>query len=168
VSLERYKLAKKETKKTVQNARAKVYKEVYEKLDTKELEKDIYRIARIRKRKTRDFCTLKYVKNEHHKVLVRHEEIKERWREYFDILFNGSSTQDLSDLTIQCQDMNCNNMRRISESEIKEALTRMKSRSVVGPNGIPIEVWRCLGEMGVRWLTNFFNKIWLTKKVPNE
>jgi len=36
-------------------------------------------------------------------------------------------------------------MRRISESEIKEALKRMKSGKAVGPDGIPIEVWRCLG-----------------------
>ena len=42
VSFERYKLAKKKTKIVVQNARAKVYKEVYEKLDTKEVEKNIY------------------------------------------------------------------------------------------------------------------------------
>ena len=59
-------------------------------------------------------------------------------------------------------------MRRISESEVKEALKRMKSRKVVGSDGIPIEVWRCLEEMGVRWLTNLFNKIWLTKKMSNE
>jgi len=39
VSFERYKLAKKEAKGVVQNARAKVYKEVYEKLVTKEVEK---------------------------------------------------------------------------------------------------------------------------------
>ena len=39
ISFERYKLAKKEAKKTVQNARAKVYKKVYEKLDTKEVER---------------------------------------------------------------------------------------------------------------------------------
>jgi len=90
------------------------------------------------------------VKNEDQKVLVRDEEIKERWREYFDKLFNGSSTQDLDDLTIQCQDMNRNYMHRISESEVKEALKRMKSRKAVGPDGIPIEVWRCLGEVGVR------------------
>jgi len=44
VSFERYKLAKKEAKKVVQNARAKVYKEVYEKLNIKEVEKDIYRL----------------------------------------------------------------------------------------------------------------------------
>ena len=30
--------------------------------------------------------------------------------------------------------------------EVKEALKWMKSRKAVGPDGIPIEVWRCLGE----------------------
>ena len=102
MSFERYKLAKKEAKKAVQNVRAKVYKEVYEKLDTKEVEKDI---ARIRERKTRDLCTMRCVKDEDQKILVRDEEIKERWRENFEKLFNGSSTQDLDDLTIQCQDL---------------------------------------------------------------
>jgi len=50
VSFEKYELTKKEAKKAVQNARAKVYKEVHEKLDTKDVENDIYRIARIRER----------------------------------------------------------------------------------------------------------------------
>ena len=41
--------------------------------------------------------------------------------------------RDLDGLTIQCQDMNRNYMHRISESEVEEALKRMKSRKVVGP-----------------------------------
>ena len=86
------------------------------------------------------------------------KKIKERWKEYFDKLFNSSSTQDLDDLTIQCKDMNHNYMRRISESKV-EALKRMKLRKVVGPDGVSIEVWRCLGEVGMRWLTNLFKKI---------
>ena len=65
---------------------------------------------------------MRYIKNEDQKVLVRDEEIKERWRVYFDKLFNGSSTQDLDDLTIQCQDMNHNYMRRISQFEVKRGL----------------------------------------------
>ena len=68
MSFERYKLAKKESKKAVQNVRAKVYKEVYEKLDTKDVEKDIYRIARIQDRKTRDLCTVRCVKDKDQKV----------------------------------------------------------------------------------------------------
>jgi len=71
-------------------------------------------------------------------------------REYFDRLFNGKSTQDLGDLTIQWQDVNHNFMCRISESEVKEALKRMKSRKVVGSDEIPIEIWRFLGDMSVR------------------
>ena len=77
VSFERHKLAK---KKAVQNVKAKVYKEIYEKLDTKEVEKDKYRIAQIRERKTRNLCTVRCVKVEGQKVLVQEEEIKERWR----------------------------------------------------------------------------------------
>ena len=50
-----------------------MYKEVYKKLDTKEVEKDIYRIARIRDRKTRDLCTVRCVKDDDQKVLVRGE-----------------------------------------------------------------------------------------------
>ena len=57
-----------------------MYKKVYEKLDTKKVEKDIYRIARIRERKTRDLCTVRCVKDEDHRVLVQDKEIKERWR----------------------------------------------------------------------------------------
>ena len=113
---------------------------MYEKLDTKEVKKDIYRIVRIRERKTRDLCTVRYVNNEDQKVLVRDEEIKKRWREYFDKLFNCSSTQDLDELAIQCQDMNRNYMRRISEPKIKDVLKRMKSKKTVGPYEIPIEV----------------------------
>ena len=55
-----------------------MYKEVYEKLDTKEVDKDIYRIAPIKERKTRDLCTMRCVKDQDQKVLVRNEEIKER------------------------------------------------------------------------------------------
>jgi len=45
--------------------------------------------------------------------------------------------------------MNCNYIHRISESKVKEALKRMKSRNVIGPDEIHIEVWRCLGEMDI-------------------
>ena len=77
-------------------------------------------------RKTRDLCTVRCVKDEDQKVLVRNEKNQERWREYFDRLFNDSSTQDLGDLIFQYQNMNRNYMRRISESEVKEALKRME------------------------------------------
>jgi len=32
----------------------------------------------------------------------------------------------------------------------------MKSGKAVGPDSIPVEVWKSLGEEGVAWLTGFF------------
>lgn len=46
-------------------------------------------------------------------------------------------------------------------------LKRIKKRNV-NPNKNPTEVWRYLGEMRVRWLINFFNKIWQTKMMASE
>ncbi|KAL6557759.1 Protein Ycf2 [Orobanche minor] len=44
---------------------------------------------------------------------------------------------------------------------------KMGSKKAEGPDGIPIEVWRCLGERGIDWLTMLFNKIWRSNKMPS-
>ena len=47
-------------------------------------------------------------------------------------------------------------MRRIQESEVKEALKRMKGGKATDPDGIPVEVWRCLGDIAIVWLNKNF------------
>ena len=59
-------------------------------------------------------------------------------------------------------------MRRIWPCEFKEVLRRMKTRKAVGSNAIPIEVWKCLGEFMVNWLTKLFDKIWQSNKMSDE
>lgn len=44
-------------------------------------------------------------------------------------------------------------LRRISVTEVKEALKRMKIGKALGPDGIPIEAWKCMGDDGLSWLT---------------
>ena len=44
----------------------------------------------------------------------------------------------------------------------------MKRGKAVGPDGIPVEVWKSLGEDGVAWLTNFLKVIFKTGKMPQE
>ena len=48
------------------------------------------------------------------------------------------------------------------------ALKKMKLGRALGPDDIPIEVWKCLGDVGVSWLTKIFNKIIVTKKMQDE
>jgi hypothetical protein len=59
-------------------------------------------------------------------------------------------------------------VRRIQESEVKDALKRMKGGKVMSPDGIPIEVWRTLGDVAIVWLTKLFNLIFRSNKMPDE
>ena len=43
----------------------------------------------------------------------------------------------------------------------------MKSGKAVGPDDLPIEVCRCMGEVGVQWLTRLFNRIFENRKMPD-
>ena len=48
-------------------------------------------------------------------------------------------------------DLNRCFVHRIQESEVKEALKRMKGGKAMGLDGIPIEVWKCLGDIAIVW-----------------
>jgi hypothetical protein len=71
----------------------------------------------------RDFNQIKCIKDETDRLLMKDDEIKNRWREYFDKLFIGEREK----ITIELDDSNDTNRRfvwRIQESEVKEALKR--------------------------------------------
>jgi hypothetical protein len=59
-------------------------------------------------------------------------------------------------------------VHRTQESEVKEALKRMKGGKAMGPDGIPIEVWKCLGDIAIVRLTKLFNHIFRSNKMPDE
>nr|GEX50182.1 hypothetical protein [Tanacetum cinerariifolium] len=61
---ERYKEAKKEAKKAVARVKEKAYEDLYKRLDSKEGENDIYRIAKARDRKKTNLGNVKFIKDE--------------------------------------------------------------------------------------------------------
>ncbi|GJN09315.1 hypothetical protein PR202_ga27312 [Eleusine coracana subsp. coracana] len=140
-NIEGYKIAKTAAKRAVSVAKGQAYDNLYQRLGTKEGEKDIYRMARIRERKTRDINQIKCIKDGVDRLLVRDEEIKDRWREYFDKLFNREEEGPILELDDSFDDNNRRFVRRIQETEIEEALKRMKSGKAMGPDGIPIEAF---------------------------
>jgi hypothetical protein len=71
--------------------------------------------------------------------LVKDEEIKNKWRAYFDKLFNDESEKTAIELDNSI-DTNRRFVRRIQESEVKEALKKIKIGKTLGPDDIPIEV----------------------------
>ena len=48
---------------------------------------------------------------------------------------------------------------QVSEADIERALRGMNCGKAVGSNEIPVEVWKCLGQLGVVTLCKLFNRI---------
>jgi hypothetical protein len=137
-------------------------------LGAKEGEKDIYRMAKSQERKTRDIIQVKCIMDATERLQTKDEDIKNRWWEYFDKLFNEDNGSSSIELDISSDDLNREFMHRIQESEVKDALKRMKGGKTMGPDGISIEVWRTLRDVAIVWLTKLFNLIFQSNKIPDE
>ena len=61
-NIEKYKITKKTAKRAVSVAKGRAYEDLYQHLSTKEGEKNIYRLARVREGKTRDFNQVKCIR----------------------------------------------------------------------------------------------------------
>ena len=61
------------------------------------------------------------------------------------------------------EEVNC-----VSREEVKNALRRMKKGKAVGPDKLPIEVWKCMEKMGIKLLTRLFNKLLMGERMPEE
>ncbi|KAF3676132.1 putative pre-mRNA-processing factor 6-like [Capsicum annuum] len=64
----------------------------------------------------------------------------------------------------ECRDFSY--CRRFKVDEIRQAVRRMRRGRATGPDEIPVEFWKFVGEAGVRWLTALFNEIFRTTKMP--
>jgi len=84
---------KKTGKKAVTLVKDNAYERLYQKLKTKEGEKDVFKLASAREKKTRDFRNVKCIKGDASKVLVEDEKIRKRRHSYFSKLFNNELSE---------------------------------------------------------------------------
>ena len=60
-------------------------------------------------------------------------------------------------------------MEKISKEEVRENMKRMKNGMAVGPDDIPVEVWKCLGEIALEILTElYYNRTMESERMPEE
>jgi len=161
---ERLKTANKAAKKAVAVAKAEAREEMYQELDTRGGQKKIYRIAKARDKSTKDQTHIRHMKDTEGNVLYDDDAIKRRWKEYFENLMNVENPRVETGAGLPTERRTDN----ISRREVEKALRLMKSNKAVGPDNIPIEAWKSLGEAAVDVLWDLLNEIYEQEKIPSE
>ncbi|KAK3544154.1 hypothetical protein QTP86_003405, partial [Hemibagrus guttatus] len=160
-----YKELQRRVKREVSKAKQKAYDELYTRLDTRGGEKDLYRLARQRDRDGKDVQQVRVIKDRDGRVLTSEESVQRRWKEYFEELMNEENEREKRVEGVNSVEQKVDKIRK---DEVRKALKRMKSGKAVGPDDIPVEVWKCLGEAAVEFLANLFNRVLESERMPEE
>ena len=146
-------------------AKGRANEDLYARLETKEGEKESYRLARQRDRTGKDVQHVRVIKDENGNVMVNSKAVVKRWKKYFEKLMNKKNDIDpkTEETEVINEEVNC-----VSREEVKNALRRMKKGKAIGPDELPVEVWKCMGEMGIKFLTKLFNRLLVGERMPEE
>ncbi|XP_069998500.1 uncharacterized protein [Penaeus vannamei] len=142
-------------KEEVAKAKKKTYDELCERLNSREGEKDLYRLAWQRDSAGRDVQHVRMIMDTEGNILTREENVLRRWKEYFEELINMENVRGRRLEEVKTADQV---VRGISKEEVRTAINKTKVGNVVGPDSIPMEAWRSLEELAVTWFTRLFNK----------
>ena len=133
-------------------------------METAEGQKGIYRLAESRNRATKDLTQIKQMKNAEGFVLREESEIRNRWKVYFEKLLNEENERRY----IEEGTENERETPAIEKEEVRLALKRMKDGKASGPDEIPAEAWKCLGNEGVDLLWELFRKSMIKERCPGH
>ena len=156
---------RREAKKEVAKAKSKAYDELYEGLDTKEGEKTLYRLARQRHQAGKDVQQVRMMKDKDGNVMTDEESVLRMWKEYYMGLMNEENERDRREIDGERVNLE---VESISKEEVRENMQRMKNGKAVGPDDIPVEVWKCLGESALKFLTKLYNRTMESERMPEE
>ena len=122
-------------------------------------------MARQRDRAGKDVQQVRVIKDENGNAMVNSEAVLKRWKEYFEKLMNEENNREprTEEAEVFNEEVNC-----VSREEVKNALRKMKKGKAIGPDELPVKVWKCMGEMGVNFLTRLFNRLLMAERMPEE
>ena len=108
---------------------------------------------------------MRVIKDENGNVMVNLETVLKRWKKYFEKMMNEENNGDprTEEAEVVNEEVNC-----ISREEVKNALRKMKKGEAVGPDELPVEVWKRMGKMGFKFLTRLFNRLLMGERISEE
>ena len=160
-----YKEMRREAKKEVAKAKNNAYDELYQELDSKEGERTLYRLARKRHQAGKDVQQVRMMKDKDGKVMTDEETVLRIWKEYYKGLMNEENERERRENDGERVNLE---VEKISKEEVRENMKRMKNGKAVRPDDIPVEVWKCLGEIALEFLTKLYNRTMESERMPEE
>ena len=158
----RYKQCSKEAKRTVAIAKSEAYENLYEELNTKEGKQKVFKLAKMRNKSTKDITHIKQIKDERGVVIGQERDILIRWKDYFEKLLNEENERLIRD----DGDPNDQFVGEVTRQEVERALKKMTNGKSIGPDGIPVEVWKVLEGEGVDILHQLIKEIMKKEVIP--
>ena len=122
-----------------------------------------YVFAVVKKLTNKTTDRLNVVKAADGSVLTEDEEIKARWREYCETLYQRKEPANVkTEVTPYDDEPN------ILIAEVEKAINKMKSGKSPGFDDIPAELINETGEMGITVIHKLCNRIWSPKEWPED
>ena len=140
-----YQEKKCKAKKAVAMARGRAYENLYARLEKKDGEQELYRLARQRNKAGKDVQHVRVMKDKYGNLMVNSEAASKRWNEYFEKLINKETDKEprTEETEVINEEVNC-----VSKEEMTNTLRRMKKVKLSGQTscqkkfGSACERWR--------------------------
>ncbi|XP_037772663.1 uncharacterized protein LOC119568275 [Penaeus monodon] len=104
------------------------------------------------------------MKDENGNIIRTEQGNIKRWEEYFSKLLNEENER----LIRGDGDANQGAVLQISRIEVQQAPKKMKNGKATGPDGIPIEAWKAMGEEGIDMLWMLMRKVMDEENIPTD
>ena len=103
-------------------------------------------------------------------ILKESDEIKRRWREYIEDLYDKSGKPAMEDFMLESEkDVDEDDKGpQLLDDDIESAINELKCRKAEEVDGIPVEFLKALGERGRKELVSLCRAMYVTGEWPDD
>ena len=110
------------------------------------------------------------VKDDVRNIVIKPEEVRERWRQYIESLYDRDGKPKIEDLQVEeREEVDEEEIGpQVLKSEILLAISEMKEGKAVGVDEIPVEMLKSLGEKAMQELCDICQSMYEEGKWPDD
>ena len=158
-----YRMKSRQAMRAVAVAKENAWREWSRNINSAEGRQKMFRMAKQMRKEKKDVVGGIYVKDENGSIKVDEQDVKERWRKYFENLLNEENPYELEGVG-----MVEGPVEEVREEEVRNAVKKMKNGKAPGPSGFTVDMVKAAGENGVKEITRALRKVQRDGEMPRE